>query len=158
MFVFWFCRLFFSVSRYRRFAAVIRQKRSPDSNEEDSVSIIHDVSSFPIVSSTASDDNLSESSSDTHCSPSTGTASPLKAGLTFTLPTNDYMGVASFEARDYEYLRFMSKFQEVLPYKMKSNKNKRMCAVLNHFYLHSVSFPAFSLLLLLLLLLFIYLL
>lgn len=126
--------------RYRRFAAVIRQKRSPDSNEDDSVSVIPDISSFPVVSPTASDDNLSEASSDTHCSPSTGTASPLQAGHTFTLPTNNYMAVTSFEARDFEYLRFMSKFQEVLPYKMKSNKEKRMCAAFNHVYLHSVSF------------------
>jgi hypothetical protein len=119
---------------------VIRQKRSPDSNDDDSISIIPDVSSFPIVSSTASDDNLSESSSDTHCSPSTGTASPLQAGQTFTLPTNDYMAVSSFEARDYEYLRFMSKFQEVLPYTVKINKDKRMCGAFNHVFLHSVSF------------------
>ncbi|XP_023714562.1 testis-expressed protein 2 isoform X3 [Cryptotermes secundus] len=122
---------------YRRFAAVIRRKRSPDSNEEDSVSIIPDISSSAIVSPTASDDNLSEASSDTPCSPSTGTASPLQAGLTFTLPANDYMAVTSFQARDFEYLRFMSKFQEVLPYKMKSNKEKRMHAAFNHVYLHS---------------------
>jgi hypothetical protein len=130
-------------SRYRRFAAVIRQKHSPDSNTEESVSIIPDMSSLPVVSPAASDDNLSEASSDTHCSPSTGTAFPLQAGHTFTLPTNDYMAVTSFEARDFEYLRFMSKFQQVLPYKMKSNKEKKMCAPFKHVYLHSVSFPAF---------------
>jgi hypothetical protein len=130
----------FSFDRYRRFAAVVRQRLSPKSNEEGSSSIIPDISSLPAVSPAVGDDNQSEVSSETHCVASTG--SP---GHTFALPTNEYMTVKSFETRDFDYLRFMSKFQQVLPYKMKSNKGKGMCAASNHVHLHSVSFPAFGL-------------
>lgn len=118
---------------YRRFAAVIRQKHSPDSNEEEYVPVMPDVSSSSVVSPAASDDNLSEASSDTHCLPS----SYLQAGHTFTLSTNDYMVIKSCEARDFEYLSFMTKFQQVLPYKMRSNKEKRLCAAVTDVHLHS---------------------
>jgi hypothetical protein len=120
---------------------VIRQKHSPESNEEDYVPVIPDLSSPSVVSPAASDDNLSELSSDTHCFP----PSCLQAGHTFTLSTNDYMAIKSFEARDLEYLSFMSKFQQVLPYKMRSYKEKSLCSAFAHVYLHSVSYPCFSL-------------
>jgi hypothetical protein len=100
-----------------------------------------DVSSSSVVSPAASDDNLSEASSDTHCLPS----SYLQAGHTFTLSTNDYMVIKSCEARDFEYLSFMTKFQQVLPYKMRSNKEKRLCAAVTDVHLHSVSYPYFGL-------------
>jgi hypothetical protein len=139
-----FCNLF-CFARYRRFAAVIHQKQSPESNEGESLPIIPDLSSSPVVSPAASDENLSEALSDAHCSPTTGTASSLPAGHTFTLPTDEYMAVKSFKAKDFEYLRFMSKFQQVLPYKMKSNMEKTKCAAFNHVHFHSVSFPSFGL-------------
>jgi len=127
--------------RYRRFAAAIRQKNSPASNEEEYFPLIPDVWSPSVISPAASDDNLSEASSDTHCLSS----SSLQAGHTFTLPTNDYLVINSFEARDFEYLSFMSKFQQVLPYKMRSSKEKRLCAAVTHVPFHSVSYPYFGL-------------
>ncbi|XP_021935700.1 testis-expressed protein 2 isoform X4 [Zootermopsis nevadensis] len=105
---------------YRRFAAVIRQKHSPKSNEEGSLPVIPDVmSSSPSVSPVAGDDNQSEVSSDMHCAPSTG--SP---GHTFTLPTNEYMTVKSFETRDFDYLRFMSKFQQTSQPQTETTRKK----------------------------------
>jgi len=61
------------------------------------------------------------------------------------MPTNDYMVVKSFEARDFEYLSFMSKFQQVLPYKMRSSMEKRPFAAVTHVPFHSVSYPYFDL-------------
>ncbi|XP_069685318.1 testis-expressed protein 2 isoform X2 [Periplaneta americana] len=128
---------------YRKFAAALRYKSSPESTEEDLVPMVPEVASPSVVSPTSSDENLSESLSDSHIS----TTSSLPAGIPhisgtvpgqpFTLETNEYMTVRAYEARDFEYLRFMSKFQQVQRYKMQCKVEKEMCAALKHVHSHS---------------------
>ena len=130
----WYC-----LYRYRRFSAAIRLCRTPQ--EEEIVSNLPEV----VLDTTAKDDNIADTVS-FHSTSSTISCQPMPASRTeqlYTFTTNDYMSVKSFETRDYEYLRFMSKFQQVQKYQMNSMVEKRMCAVLNHTHSRYVSLPGF---------------
>ncbi|KAJ9574852.1 hypothetical protein L9F63_007977, partial [Diploptera punctata] len=112
---------------YRRFATAIRHNRSEVEQEEL-------VCSFPevVLDTIAKDDTMTDTVS-FHTNTSGGqSVIPSRTVRLYTFAMNEYMSVKSFETRDYEYLRFMSKFQQVQKYKMNCMLEKRMCAALKH--------------------------